>query len=65
MPPMYDWRCKACGKEETILTQSFDDYNKPPEEEKDEKCEKHDWEKQMGTFKLTRGANWTGRKGSW
>lgn len=65
MPPIYDWECEKCGKHVEINTQSFDDYNKPPEEEESKECKKHEWKKRLGTFKLARGPNWKGSKGNW
>ena len=62
--PIYDWKCTECEKEETIITQKMDEYDKEPDETSSEDCEGHKWEKQLGTFRVTRG-NWTGKKGNW
>ena len=63
--PIYPWICKNCKKEIELVKKSFDEYRDPPEEKQDKDCASHDWEKTMSTFRLTRGNNWTGKKGHW
>ena len=74
---IYDWQCKKCEAEACIITNKFEhsDVNPDDIDEGDivsfnmtkgkKKCPEHEWVKQLGGFKLARGANWTGRKGHW
>lgn len=70
--PLYRYRCLRCDKQIDIL-RSFDLSEDLPKEDDPEftPCEKseedgeHKWQKEMGNFRLTRGANWTGKKGYW
>lgn len=63
--PIYEWECENCKKKEDLLKKTFDESNIPPEEESDDNCKEHKWKRLMSKFRLTRGANWTGSKGSW
>lgn len=63
--PIYPWRCVNCNKEVELVKKTFDEYKDPPEEQSDENCDSHKWEKLMSTFKLARGPNFKGKKGYW
>lgn len=64
MPPMYDWACTECGKEETLI-KPFDESDVPPPEMRRTGCSEHNWVKKIGVSKLVRGPNWNGSKGNW
>jgi len=64
MPPLYEWQCEHCGEKKEVLN-SFDDYNKPPEESC-KTCEETRWKKIITKPpQATKGGNWGGGKGSW
>lgn len=69
--PFYEYKCKNCGRSLEILRQ-FSEFDLPPVAEEVTEdpslpaCSGHDWERQIGGNQtLTRGPNWTGRKGYW
>lgn len=65
---MYTHKCDKCNSELDILRPFSESDSVPNEEDpnypKDIKCE-HDWKKILHRFRLTRGNNWSGKKGSW
>jgi predicted nucleic acid-binding Zn ribbon protein len=65
--PLYTWKCEVCEKEIDILRPFAESSEEPKEDDTDypkEECQ-HKWTKVMNTFRLTRGPNWTGKKGHW
>lgn len=72
--PIYDYLCKYCGLTTTVVRTIKETDVKPGDGEgetalKDAICthgeKKHNWEKQLGGFTLTRGKSWSGSKGNW
>ena len=65
MPPLHEYRCKACKKEVEVI-RSFKDFDKQPEE----KCDcpegtNPDWKKYLSKSPQAAFAgNWAG-KGNW
>lgn len=62
--PMYCWECSKCKKQDTVV-RSFAEYDVPPEEEKSDSCEKHDWVRDIGANITVVKGNHFGKKGSW
>lgn len=68
--PLYTYRCKKCDHCLDIM-RSFDQYQDLPKDTDPnyKPCitveEDHVWEKELGTFKLTKGVSWGPGKGHW
>lgn len=73
--PIYDYQCKKCDTKVTIYRSVSEMENLPTEEEyafapcrgplPTSGRNEHLWEKKLGSFMLTRGSGWRGKKGSW
>jgi predicted nucleic acid-binding Zn ribbon protein len=67
--PIYDYKCAHCDAQATIV-RSVSEMETPPEpsEFKEIVCtskDGHQWKRELGTFSLVRGKNWSGSKGNW
>lgn len=74
MPPLYDFECKECKKQISILRSIKDSEEPHPTredendsmQESDSSCAAHQWVRVYLSAPLwTRGPNFTGRKGYW
>lgn len=62
--PLYDYECKLCKKEESLIVR-ISESDTLPEIPADSPC-KHEWVKVLkGTPTLFRGASWGPGKGYW
>lgn len=65
--PLYTWHCKECDHRLDIL-RTYDECRDQPKETDPEyqECtaEEHDWEKELGTFSVSRSPGY-GSKGNW
>lgn len=64
MPPIYPWKCTACGERVEIVHKITDSH--VPPEGACKKCEGTEWAKAppSGTI-LNKGASWGAGKGRW
>lgn len=62
MPPIYEWRCEKCNKEDETIAK-FSESDVPPEPKDGDSCP-HEWKRDFRHAPdKAYGANWNTRKG--